>query len=636
MCTFQEIDSTDSLGVKTFRRFLHYISLPVKAVARGKWPLMVIIFLVSFIIRALFIFETADIPSIRTPVPGMDIDLHWQAASMLMAGATRSEPFFELMMCSTPFHIYWLAFWRSIFGDSLIFHQVLNAFFASFNALLIFHTTFRLVGKKDVAAICGLAWATLPSLIYFESTLYKSGLELLSLNIVLWILLSGFERKGKIRIAVSGIIIGIILLLLLCLQLNTFLYPVLVVAFILFDKNIVFQGKVLFSMSAVIVLLSGSLYFHLHGQSAETKYSWFQPQKGVHIRIGFNENANGSYVRLKSIPSMPYGHLFYSRMYAETVVGNKLSQKESDWFYIRNAAKFISENPIQTFQLVIKKVALFINNHEVKGVDDLYYLKNQSRVLACSPLGLGVIEIFAGLGAVHLLSKKKCRFFFMLTGFLVSMLAGNIIIFVTWRYRLHCVIPLILMASYGIVFFKKKTLLLFRGGCFDKNNFMGYLWKVLLPMCLCGIVAFFPLIGDSSQRYYNKARINDGLSQKAEKLIQQLEQISQEASSSPRVLIQKATILNKLHRHSQAFRLLLNIHERGVGTPDATILYVRYLVWLGEYEDVSNVLKDAEKTSPGTIKKIESKLKGVERIVYRKFIKKLFFIKPNRFSENLS
>ena len=104
-----------------------------------------LIFLLAFVIRLLFILETMDIPAFRTPNPGMDIDLHWQAARLIVQGATTSEPYFELMMCSTPLHQYWLAFWQVILGDSLIPHRLLNALIASLSAVLMFWLMVRLV-----------------------------------------------------------------------------------------------------------------------------------------------------------------------------------------------------------------------------------------------------------------------------------------------------------------------------------------------------------------------------------------------------------------------------------------------------------------------------------------------------------
>lgn len=61
-----------------------------------------LIFFLAFVIRLLFILETMNIPAFRTPNPGMDIDIHWQAARLIVQGATTSEPYFELMMPSTP------------------------------------------------------------------------------------------------------------------------------------------------------------------------------------------------------------------------------------------------------------------------------------------------------------------------------------------------------------------------------------------------------------------------------------------------------------------------------------------------------------------------------------------------------
>ena len=98
---------------------------------RKKLILSAVILLFTFAVRLLFILETKDLPAFRTPNPGMDIDLHWQAAGLILNGATTDEPYFELMMPSTPFYPYWLAFWRLVLGNSLLIHRIINAFLAS-------------------------------------------------------------------------------------------------------------------------------------------------------------------------------------------------------------------------------------------------------------------------------------------------------------------------------------------------------------------------------------------------------------------------------------------------------------------------------------------------------------------------
>ncbi len=60
-----------------------------------------LIFLLALSLRLGFIWQTHDIPEFRTPTPGLDIDVHWQAARELRR-LDREVPNFALKMASAP------------------------------------------------------------------------------------------------------------------------------------------------------------------------------------------------------------------------------------------------------------------------------------------------------------------------------------------------------------------------------------------------------------------------------------------------------------------------------------------------------------------------------------------------------
>jgi len=400
-----------------------------------------IIFLITCAIRVAFIFESNTIASIRTPTPGMDVDLYWQAARLIDQGACTDSPCFELMMSSSSLYPYWLAFWQMLLGQDMLLHRLVNACLVSASAVLMLRLMFRLTSRFRAALVCGLAWAALPSLIYFDATLYKTSLAILFVSILLTLVLSETGTTQVYPYAIIGALTALVLSAIFFLQSASFLFFIVVIAFFSLDKRLD-PGK----KRALLAALAGSLVlagigYHFREAWGDYRYERFLPQKRIHFRIGYNERADGTYVKLQQIDAWPYGHNFQARMVAEVTLGQPLTPAEADRFFTSQALTYIIDHPMHAFKLVIKKTILFFNDHEVKGVDDLYYLRKQSRVLSLFPMGVGVIVIFAAFGVVYLLKSRQYRLLLLLAGLLGAVLASNLIIFISWRYRLLNVVP---------------------------------------------------------------------------------------------------------------------------------------------------------------------------------------------------
>ncbi len=580
-----------------------------------------VVFLMAFAIRAAFIFESNHIASIRTPTPGMDVDLYWQAARLIGRGLCRDQPCFELMMCSSPLFPCWVAFWQMVLGPDMLLHRLLNALLASVSAVLMFRLMFRLTNRLTAALFGSLAWAVLPSLIFFDATLYKASLAILLLSMVFTLVLSEPESIRIYPYIIKGALTGMLLGLLLLQQSATFLFFMVVMAYCVLDKRLG-PGKKLALLGALAgCLIMTGFGFHLHNTWRGDRHNQPIPQKGVHFRIGFNERADGTYVRLAQIPAWPYGHSFASRMVAETALARPLTPAQADRYFIKQALKYMTDHPMAAIGLIIKKTILFFNDYEVKGVDDLYYLKRQSRILSLSPFGLGVIVVFAALGVVSLLESRQLRLLLLLGGMLGAVLASNLIIFVSWRYRLLNLVPLFLLASFGIVFVKEKTLKLIHGPDPLGKRLFRFFGTAMLPMIGAGLLTYSPAIGEKDGAFYRQAEVNAQLSLDAEKLLKELHRRERQASTHPKALARRALLLVQLHRHSEAYILLKSICRQSLDNPTAVHHYLTYLFWLGEYDEAVELIKTVNRRNARLVPIIVNDLKGVEKQVYELFVR---------------
>jgi len=581
----------------------------------------IIVFLLTFAIRLLFILETMNIPAFRTPNPGMDIDLHWQAARLLLQGATTDRPYFELMLPSTPFHQYWLALCQLIFGESMLIHRLFNALLSSVSAVLIFLLIEKRVQNRQIAFVCSVIWAGLPSLIYFDSTLHKSALEILILVWLLYLILNPSQSAHSFIFLLKGFLMGSLLSILLLLQGNTFLYCLIIFSYLAIDNSLLKKERVQILVIAVPLFCVTLLGFQFRNTIWNNQYPWFLPQKGIHFRIGFHKGAHGAYHQVQGIRPWPYGHVFHARLYAETQTNRVMTPDETDRYFLNQGKDFIKDNPLETIRLMVTKFFLFFNNYEIKGIDDLYYLKKQTTLLALNPLGLGILVLLSGLGVIRLATRKQFRILFLLGGLLGCMLFGNILGFISWRYRLHNVVPLIIFAAYGIQHLYNYLGYLVKSETTLGSRLLRFSLATILPLVVCGLLAYQPVMEKHKKGFLNRASKNDKLSHRAEKLIKQLTDLESISPLNRGQKIKKALTLNKLHRHTESFRILEGIHAQQRYYPQATEKYLVYLLWLGKYDQATKMLRNVIDEKTVSKRQIENSLKGLEKRAYQVFIK---------------
>ncbi len=578
------------------------------------------IFAVACIIRLAFVIESFSIPAIRTPTPGLDVDLNWQAARIIASGASTDEPYFEPMMLSTPLYSYWLALGQKLIGDSMFIHRIINILIASMSAVLIFILVSRLVQSRWAAFTFSFMWTILPSLIYFDSTLHKSALEIFILISVLYIVTKKRSHLSAFNSVLTGSLVGVLLTALLFIQLNTFLYAVIFFVYIAAGKGVAKKEKFRILLPAVMIFTVSFLFFQFRNDLLNQRYPWFLPTKGVHTFIGFHKGAHGTYHQIKDIPPWPYGHTFYSRMNAEIQAQHPMTPDDSDRFYLRQTLNFIISNPAETLGLISTKALLFFNNYEVKGIDDLYYINKKSLILSLPPRGLGLFVMFAGLGVLRLLYLKKYRQGFLLCGILGCILASNIMTFVTWRYRLLNIVPLSLLAAHGLKFFCDRTLDLFTLRKPVMTSLITYALLVLLPLTACGWIAYRPVLEKERKGFFTRSSANDRLSMAAASRISRLSELESMDADTISVKWEKAFLLNALHRHSEAYRILKNLHEKGLMHPYGTYKYLVYLFWLGDYQRAVQLFSSISLQNPLMIPEVTRQLQGVEKKVYRLFV----------------
>ncbi len=570
-------------GIPTLRsELLSKVNQPVTRTA-------LIIFFFAATLRVVFIAQTAHLPDFRTPTPGLDMCVQWEAARHIRAGTP--DPCLELMLPSAPFHPYFIAFCQTILGENLMVHRVVRALLGSLSVALIFLICLHITRRKAVAALAALLVCTLPSWIYFDTMLIKASIELLMLCIGLYVVLKVPKDVSSRRAWLTGIFLGVLFSLLRFSQGATFLYVAASAAYILAGKQTALRRRLTVVAPMVLILFASQTAFKYRTPLFGASSNRFLPVSGVHMRIGFQDHAIGTYHVLQRFPALPLGHTFFSRMCAEAMAGRQLTPAEANQSYIDEATTFIKQNPVEAVRIIGRKLALFTNNLEPAGNHYLQDIQARVPVLNLPTVGYGGLFILGAVGIAALWFRRRVRLLVLLAGLIVAVLVPNLLGFVTWRYRLHATVPFAILASVAFA------------DCMDflqNNRYRRNTWRAVLNrkaaivlglIAIASFCAYRPVLKNAAPLMRVTSAKNLQQSEKRERMEAEIVELEQ---LRPLSSIQQARLSNLLHnvgRYTDSFREVEDIVQREPGAVFAARQYVVYLLWQGDYDTIARFME---------------------------------------------
>jgi hypothetical protein len=566
-------------------------------------PLVIAVFLyvLAILLRVGFIYQTHNLPDFRTPTPGLDTCVQWEGAKHIRMGTP--DPCLELMLPSAPFHPYFIAICQTLLGENLVIHRVARALLGSLSVLLVFLMAFRLTGNRLASAAAALIVLGLPSWIYFDTMVIKASPEILLLCIALWSVLRIPDHWPTRRFLALGIFLGVLFAILRFSQGATIFYITAIAVYVMLRRGAPVAARLMLVVSMVALVLGSQMAFKYREQLFNIPATRFLPVSGVHMRIGFQEGAIGTYHVLQRFPALPLGHTFFSRMAAEALAGRQLTPAEANRSYINEAVTFIKENPGETLQIILRKIALFFNNFEPAGNHYLPDIQARASILRLPSVGYGGLVILAFWGCIALWRERRYGLLFFLTGMIVAVLIPNLLGFVTWRYRIHATVPLVLLSAPGLIFIVRVIRDLFSHRSGDRRTL-----TTLGALCLMtGVVAFLsfrPVLLNARKLMNLTAQRNLQTSMMAEKFNVEVRDLENMRPLSSIQGVRMSTLLHCLGRYTDAFRELQAIIIAEPQEIAASRQYIVYLMWHGNYDGVVEFLARLSREDPPTLRRI--------------------------------
>jgi tetratricopeptide (TPR) repeat protein len=397
----------------------------------------VIIFLVAFGVRIIHLETIKDNPFFNQPI--MDEKYHDEWAQEIAEGHLFERiPFYR-----APAYPYFLGLIYYIFGHGYYFPRLIGIIIGSLSCILIY-----LIGKEMFSHKIGVLSALLACfygmLLYFDSMLLTTYLEVFFCLLAMFILLKWLKNRATSKIILSGVFWG-----LASITRPNFLIFIPIFAiyvFIIFKRESVKKrlNYVVFLIIGMIPTILTVMLINILVGRDSVLLAW---NGGVNFYFGNNQFADGWTATSPEIDATWWGGYKDAIIIAEREVGRKLLPSQVSNYWFNRGFNYIFSKPFDWAALMIKKIYLLFNVFEISNNQSILAFRKFSPLLRIPLLNFGMIIALSIWGFITSPRGKNKTLIFL---FLLAYAFSIVIFFVPGRYRMPLVPFLLIFASYTV------------------------------------------------------------------------------------------------------------------------------------------------------------------------------------------
>ena len=398
------------------------------------------LFAVALAARLLYLADIHANPFFYDPV--LDLHAYDSWAQEIAAGNWLGDHVFY----QSPLYPYFLGVIYWLCGRRLLLVYLLQALLGALDCLLIYGIGRRLFEHK-VGLLAGFAAALYKGFLFYDGLLLKTFLEVLLLDLALWLLLLTRQRRGYRFALLAGLALGAG-----ALARDNFLALAPFLALWLAGAVREVPLKTRISLAALFLAGFASLV-------ALTAYRNFRvghdlvlitAQGGQNFYIGNSiGNLWGVYQAPPFVRANPLFEESDFRSQAERRTGRKdWKPSELSNFWFRQTWEEIQAQPGLFLSRLGRKVLLFFNRIEISdNLSYRFFAQNFSWILKLPLPSYGVVAPLGLLGLGLALKRRKGR---LLALVLVVYSATVILFYVFTRYRIQVVPALLIFSAFAV------------------------------------------------------------------------------------------------------------------------------------------------------------------------------------------
>lgn len=480
---------------------------------RRSWLGPVSIGLLALLLGLGHVLDVRDNPFFYHPIVDA-LDYDRDAAYMAETGDWSGG---RVAYFQAPLFTYFLAAVYTVAGHNLLWPRLAQVLLGALTAAGAFLIARRLFGAR-AAWIAGLGTALYSTLIFYQAELLAPTLTVfLDVTMFLVLFAVGLRRPGWIW-ALPGFVFGF---RALATTNNLVVLPLFWIWTYLYGKGARWPGrKTALAVIAFTVGVGAAIApVTLRNYAVSRQFVPISSNSGLNFYLG---NSGDYAAKVGMRPGADWDEL----MNAPLRAGAK-TESEMSGFYFRRSWEYIGKHPAAYLRLLGYKAYLFLRGGEVLRNQEIYPFRAYSWIL--KPL-LWKVQLPGGLGLAFpfgvllplawpgflMIFRARNYGAALLALFVVGYSLSVIAFFVTARYRMPVVIPLMLLAAFGLAGWREwwraprsriAALAGVIGLALVSNWNPGRVSKDMNPDAYVGLAAAFAAEGDldGAERYYRKA-----------------------------------------------------------------------------------------------------------------------------------
>jgi hypothetical protein len=404
-----------------------------------EWLAIAAVLGVALTLRLVHVISVVDF-ELSGVLAGLDRWLEMQIAVDVAEGDLSGGP--HAIYESSPTYAVLLGVLYRLAGRNWLGPLLVQAVLGALAPLFLYAAGSRLVSARVGLLAAFLACFYGPA-IFHEGLTLKFALVPVSVSALLCAAAGAAGEKHQRLWALGA---GAAAAILVSLRPNAvFMLPV-VAAWIVWSHRPAAAAGVILCFGAGLVTLASPVALRrtVAAQQGHAASLW-----GIHFYIGTVPSGKGSYVVIPEIRDNVFGHVQDARAVAEESAGKTLSPGEVSSYWLRRGLKNIREHPRAYLALEGRKLRRLLapNEEDIFG-DDYDAYADRSVVLRSATLRFGAIAPLALLGIAIAIARRSPASWCAAVA--AAYATSLLVFFVTGRYRLALVPPLLICAAVAL------------------------------------------------------------------------------------------------------------------------------------------------------------------------------------------
>jgi len=396
------------------------------------------LFFAAFLLRIIYVYQLLNSPFFIPTLNNLDPYYYYSWALSICEGNVMGDNAFHAM----PLYPYLLSLIFFISHASIYLAKILQSVIGSFSIVLMYLLAKELFNKK-VALIAGDVGCMYGMFIFYEGFLLSTSLEVFMYLMFLLLLLRGEHTKNRKLWFVVGIVAGLCSLT----RASILLFCVLLIAIKSIhsckEKRMSQVREIIYFIIGMVVIVAP---VSIRNYIVSGDFVLITAHGGINFYIGNNPNAYGTFATPASIISNSQNIIEGARVLAEKALGSVLTNAEVSRFWYQKSFNFIINDPLQWLSLLMRKIILFFNGHEIPDVASYEFYKRCLPLLRLPWLSFHLISPLAIGGMIVGFKQRKKMWYLYL--FVCTYIFSFMLYFVNSRYRMPIIPVFIIFASY--------------------------------------------------------------------------------------------------------------------------------------------------------------------------------------------